>query len=94
MLGVREASTQSTQVADLLRYHTSRTGAEVIRLKECVTCTQGGQHDIYYFNRESIVAASPPVAFPMTDPGDDYFVHVNAPEFEDSQSGVDDPPLR
>merc|ERR1712161_126819 len=50
-LGVHEDSTNRTKVAELLRFHTSKSGEEQISMKE-------GQQDIYYITGESIVAVS------------------------------------
>merc|ERR1712023_210946 len=50
-LGIHEDSTNRMKVAELMRYHTSKSGDEQISMKE-------GQNDIYYITGESIAAVS------------------------------------
>merc|ERR1711957_851811 len=57
-LGVHEDSTNRTKVAELMRYHTSKSGDEMISLKEYIDRMKEGQNDIYYITGESIAAAS------------------------------------
>merc|ERR1712188_147771 len=57
-LGIHEDSTNRTKVAELMRYHTSKSGDEQISLKEYVDRTKEGQNDIYYITGESIAAVS------------------------------------
>merc|ERR1712096_222002 len=57
-LGIHEDSTNRTKVAELLRYHTSKSGDEQISFKEYVDRMKEGQNDIYYITGESIAAVS------------------------------------
>merc|ERR1712027_278869 len=57
-LGVHEDSTNRTKVAELLRFHTSKSGDEQISLKEYVDRMKEGQNDIHYITGESIAAVS------------------------------------
>merc|ERR1711920_242332 len=57
-LGVHEDSTNRTKVAELMRYHTSKSGDEQISFKEYVDRMKEGQNDIYYITGESITAVS------------------------------------
>jgi molecular chaperone HtpG len=72
-------------VAELLRWHTSKSGDEQISLKEYVDRMKEGQNDIYYITGESIaqVSSSPFLetmrkkgleVFYMVDPVDEYAV--------------------
>merc|ERR1711957_462108 len=47
-----------TKVAELMRYHTSKSGDEQVSLKEYVDRMKEGQNDIYYITGESIAAVS------------------------------------
>ena len=60
-LGIHEDSTNRNKLADLLRYQTSKSGDEVISLKEYCDRMKEGQNDIYYITGESIqgVSSSP-----------------------------------
>merc|ERR1719189_1579167 len=57
-LGVHEDSTNRTKIAELLRFHTSKSGDEQISLKEYVDRMKEGQNDIFYITGESITAVS------------------------------------
>merc|ERR1719395_408380 len=57
-LGIHEDSTNRTKVAELMRYHTSKSGDEQISFKEYVDRMKEGQNDIYYITGESIAAVS------------------------------------
>merc|ERR1712070_711217 len=57
-LGIHEDSTNRMKVAELMRYHTSKSGDEQISLKEYVNRMKEGQDDIYYITGESIAAVS------------------------------------
>merc|ERR1712187_1016629 len=77
--------THRAKVAELLRYQTSKSGDEMISLKEYVDRMKEGQEDIYYITGESIaqVSSSPFLenlrkkgleVLYMTDPVDEYAV--------------------
>ena len=84
-LGIHEDSTNRNKLADLLRYQTSKSGEDLISLREYVDRMKEGQEDIFYITGESIeaVSASPfietlrkkgyEVIF-MVDPIDEYGV--------------------
>merc|ERR1712190_697292 len=55
-LGIHEDSTNRAKVAELMRYHTSKSGDEQISFKEYVDRMKEGQNDIYYITGESIAA--------------------------------------
>merc|ERR1711861_49509 len=57
-LGIHEDSTNRMKVAELMRYHTSKSGDEQISFKEYVDRMKEGQNDIYYITGESIAAVS------------------------------------
>merc|ERR1712072_74986 len=84
-LGVHEDSTNRTKVAELMRYHPSKSGDEQISFKEYVDRMKEGQNDIYYITGESIaqVSSSPFLealrkkgleVLYMVDPIDEYAV--------------------
>merc|ERR1719239_606557 len=84
-LGIHEDSTNRAKIAELLRYQTSKSGDEMISLREYVDRMKEGQKDIYYVTGESIAAvqASPFIenlkkkgyeVIYMVDPIDEYSV--------------------
>jgi len=84
-LGVHEDSTNRAKLADLMRYQSSKSGEDVVSLKEYVDRMQEGQKGIYYITGESIgqVANSPFIetlkkkgleVMYMVDPIDEYCV--------------------
>ena len=84
-LGIHEDSNNRQKLAELLRYHTSKSGEEMISLKEYVARKKEGQKDIFIITGESraAVAASPFVealkkkdieVIYMVDPIDEYVI--------------------
>jgi len=84
-LGIHEDTTNRIKIAELLMFHTSKSGEEMIHLKEYVDRMKEGQKDIYYITGESraAVANSPFLeglkkkqyeVLYMVDPIDEYAV--------------------
>jgi molecular chaperone HtpG len=84
-LGIHEDSNNRQKLSEFLRYHTSKSGEEMVTLKEYVARMKEGQKDIYFMTGESraAVAASPFVealrkrdfeVIYMVDPIDEYVI--------------------
>jgi len=57
-LGIHEDSTNRAKIAEFLRYHTNKSGEEMISLKEYVARMKEGQKDIYFITGESRAAVT------------------------------------
>ena len=84
-LGIYEDSSNQEKLSNLLMFHTSKSGDEIVTLKEYIDRMPEKQKDIYYITGESrkIVESSPFIekckkrdyeVIYMTDPIDEYFI--------------------
>jgi len=84
-LGIHEDTSNRQKLAEFLRYHTSKSGEDMVTLKEYVTRMKEGQKDIFIITGESRAAvdASPFVealkrkdleVIYMVDPIDEYVI--------------------
>jgi len=84
-LGVHEDQSNRTKIADLLRFHTSKSGDDQISLKDYISRMKDGQQGVYYITGESkaAVASSPFLeglkkrgyeVLYLVDPIDEYMV--------------------
>ena len=95
-LGIHEDTTNRKKLADLLRFHTSKSGEEQISLKDYISRMKEGQKEIFYITGESraSVAASPFIeslrkkgyeVLYLVDPIDEYMVQ-QMKDYEEKRS--------
>merc|ERR1712159_247664 len=58
-LGIHEDTTNRKKLADLLRFHTSKSGEDMISFKDYIASMKEGQKDIYYITGESRASVAP-----------------------------------
>jgi len=84
-LGIHEDTTNRAKISELLRFHTSKSGEEMVSLKEYVAKMKEGQKDIFFITGENraAVANSPFIealkkrgieVIYMVDPIDEYVI--------------------
>ena len=84
-LGIHEDQTNRKKISDLLRFHTSKSGEDMISFKDYISRMKEGQKDIFYITGESraAVQASPFIeslkkkgyeVLYLVDPIDEYMV--------------------
>jgi len=94
-LGIHEDQTNREKLSNFLRYHTSKSGEDMISLKEYVARMKEGQKDIYFITGESraAVSASPFIeglkkkgleVLYLIDPIDEYVIQ-QLKDFEDKK---------
>jgi len=94
-LGIHEDTTNRKKLADLLRFHTSKSGEDQISLKDYIARMKEGQKDIFYITGESrqSVAQSPFIealkkrgleVLYLVDPIDEYMVQ-QMKDYEDKK---------
>jgi len=57
-MGIHEDATNRAKIADLIRYQSSKSGDEILSLKEYCDRMKEGQESIYYITGESVAAVS------------------------------------
>jgi molecular chaperone HtpG len=57
-LGIHEDSTNRAKIADLMRYQSSKSGDDLVSLREYCDRMKEGQEDIFYITGESVAAVS------------------------------------